>query len=689
MRINTNIASLNAQVNGTQTNQTLSSSLEKLSTGLRINKAADDASGMSIADKLRTQASSIGQAIQNANNGSALIQIADKAMGEQSNILDIVKTKLIQASTSTTSSEGREAIRKDISKLLDQLDNISSQTNYNGVNLLDTAGKVFSFQVGETSADNISAKTAYAVNTTGLGANAGSSSDVDSVLAFGSIASAIALSGKTDLTVSNATTLATGVSLAAVAINYSTSAVEFGATLASLASTTSFSIDANNVQRIVLNTTTSGSAADDVLVTTDDADMISILNGISNTNLSFTGTDGTYIFKDIGATISQGGNGVLDFGAGVDITSMTFSNVTMSQNASKNTAIFVVTESDVKITQLSNPAIGKLAIDSAFITATSNAGLLTAAGALQGTGSSNADGIVFSDQANVSASIQSGTSTYKVNQDTQNIASASIGIATIATAATPGATSATDASFSISADAVEKIMMSAAAGSVTLSTTDSDTMSLLSNMAKFDANINEVNPGNYTYSNTGGGNAELDFGTTGVDINNLTFSGVRAGTEGIYIQTDGAVSITKLGELGDQNISVVAANTVTDGTEKLQGVTTNQASVSGSLAGLKSLATDGLTSDVANNYMSTIDAALTQLNGVRSDFGSTQNQLSSATRNMMVTQVNIKAAESVIRDVDYAAESANFNKQNIIAQAGTYAMSQANAIQQNVLRLLQ
>ena len=87
--------------------------------------------------------------------------------------------------------------------------------------------------------------------------------------------------------------------------------------------------------------------------------------------------------------------------------------------------------------------------------------------------------------------------------------------------------------------------------------------------------------------------------------------------------------------------------------------------------------------------MAIIDTSLNTLNSWRSDVGSTQNQLESALRNMMTQQTNIKAAESVIRDVDYASESANFNKQNIIAQAGTYAQSQSNAIQQNVLRLLQ
>merc|ERR1711991_1208045 len=111
MRINTNIASMNAQEAATNTNYSLKNSLEKLSSGLRINKASDDASGLAIADKLRTQANSIGQSISNGNSAVALTQIADKAMAEQSNILDVIKTKMVQAATATTSAEGREAIR--------------------------------------------------------------------------------------------------------------------------------------------------------------------------------------------------------------------------------------------------------------------------------------------------------------------------------------------------------------------------------------------------------------------------------------------------------------------------------------------------------------------------------------------------------------------------------------------------
>ena len=172
MKINTNISSLTAQEAAKNTNNSISSSLEKLSTGLKINKASDDASGLAIADKLRTQVTSINQGISNGNSAVALLQIADKSMAEQSKILDTVKSKLIQANTATTSSDGRESIRKDITKLLTQLDNIAVQTNYNGTNLLqssrvaNTTLTSLTFQVGENSGDTIST-SAIRANTSG------------------------------------------------------------------------------------------------------------------------------------------------------------------------------------------------------------------------------------------------------------------------------------------------------------------------------------------------------------------------------------------------------------------------------------------------------------------------------------------------------------------------------------------
>ncbi len=172
MKINTNISSLTAQEAATNTNRSIAGSLEKLSTGLKINKASDDASGLAIADKLRTQVTSINQGVSNGNSAVALLQIADKSMAEQSKILDTVKAKLIQANTDTTSEDGRNAIAKDVSKLLAQLNNIATQTNYNGTNLLQAsrassdAQPPLSFQIGENKDDIISTKTIQA-NTSG------------------------------------------------------------------------------------------------------------------------------------------------------------------------------------------------------------------------------------------------------------------------------------------------------------------------------------------------------------------------------------------------------------------------------------------------------------------------------------------------------------------------------------------
>ena len=176
MKINTNISSLTAQEAATNTNRSIAASLEKLSTGLKINKASDDDSGLAIADKLRTQVTSINQGISNGNSAIALLQITDKSMAEQSKILDTIKSKLIQANTDTTSTAGRTAIAKDVTKLLDQLNNIANQTNYNGTALLQkavgTAASAkdaqsgLSFQIGESTADLIKTKTIQA-NVTG------------------------------------------------------------------------------------------------------------------------------------------------------------------------------------------------------------------------------------------------------------------------------------------------------------------------------------------------------------------------------------------------------------------------------------------------------------------------------------------------------------------------------------------
>lgn len=152
-------------------------SLNRIATGLKINSASDDASGLAISENLKAQASGISQAIDNANSGIASSQIGDQAISEQSNILDQVKEKLLQASTDTTSQDGRESILNEIKDLLKNFDNIASSTNYNGQNLLQngqedsSSSQALQFQIGENAEDIIETSSIQS-NTIGTGLEA-------------------------------------------------------------------------------------------------------------------------------------------------------------------------------------------------------------------------------------------------------------------------------------------------------------------------------------------------------------------------------------------------------------------------------------------------------------------------------------------------------------------------------------
>lgn len=149
--INTNISALNAHRNLSRIDSQRSDTLARLSTGLRINKAADDSSGLSIANAFRAQALGIGQAIQNGTDATSLIQIADGALEESTNILNTIRTKAVQASSDGQTTETRRLIQNDIDRLLAQLDNIAQNTSFNGQKLLSGAFTNKSFQIGASA----------------------------------------------------------------------------------------------------------------------------------------------------------------------------------------------------------------------------------------------------------------------------------------------------------------------------------------------------------------------------------------------------------------------------------------------------------------------------------------------------------------------------------------------------------
>jgi len=168
--INTNIASLNAQRNLNSSQSALQISLQRLSSGLRINSAKDDAAGLSIADRMTSQVRGLNQAVRNANDGTSLAQTAEGALQESGNILQRMRELAIQSANATNSASDRRSLQSEANQLMAELNRISATTNFNGLNLLDGTFVTQNFQVGANANQTIGVSVAGASSDT-LGAD--------------------------------------------------------------------------------------------------------------------------------------------------------------------------------------------------------------------------------------------------------------------------------------------------------------------------------------------------------------------------------------------------------------------------------------------------------------------------------------------------------------------------------------
>ncbi len=148
LRVNSNIASLNAQRSLSQTTDRLQANYRRLSTGLRISTAADDAAGLAISERFRAQVRSTDQAIRNAQDGISLTQTGEGALNEVSSILIRMRELSIQAANGTVSSADRTTLNQEFTDLINEIDRIAQSTTFNGVRLLDGTGSQMTFQVG-------------------------------------------------------------------------------------------------------------------------------------------------------------------------------------------------------------------------------------------------------------------------------------------------------------------------------------------------------------------------------------------------------------------------------------------------------------------------------------------------------------------------------------------------------------
>ncbi|ELU1036088.1 flagellin A [Campylobacter jejuni] len=571
-RINTNVAALNAKANADLNSKSLDASLSRLSSGLRINSAADDASGMAIADSLRSQANTLGQAISNGNDALGILQTADKAMDEQLKILDTIKTKATQAAQDGQSLKTRTMLQADINRLMEELDNIANTTSFNGKQLLSGNFINQEFQIGASSNQTVKAT---------IGATQSSKIGLTRFETGGRISS----SGEVQFTLKNyngiddfqfqkvviSTSVGTGLGALADEINKNADKTGVRAT---------FTVETRGIAAVRAGATSDTFAINGVKigkVDYKDGDangaLVSAINSVKDT----TGVE---------ASIDANGQLLLSSreGRGIKIEGSIGGGAFINKDMMENYGRLSLVKNDGKDILISGTNLS-----------------------FAGFGANN-----FISQASVSLRESKG-------QIDANIADA------------------------MGFGSVNKGVMLAGASSVS------------------------------AYMSTAGSGFSAG-------------SGYSVGSGKGYstvLTTTNPITISATSQLS-KVYNVSAGSGFSSGSTLSQFATmkTTAFGVKDETAGVTTLKGAMAVMDIA-------ETAITNLDQIRADIGSVQNQVTSTINNITVTQVNVKAAESQIRDVDFAAESANYSKANILAQSGSYAMAQANSVQQNVLRLLQ
>ncbi|MPB16723.1 flagellin A [Campylobacter lari] len=566
-RINTNVASLNAQANANLNSRALDTSLSRLSSGLRINSAADDASGMAIADSLRSQASTLGQAINNGNDAIGILQTADKAMDEQLKILDTIKVKATQAAQDGQSTKTRNMLQADINRLMEELDNIANTTAFNGKQLLSGGFTNQEFQIGSQSNQTVKAS---------IGPTQSSKIGVTR-FETGSMSKD---SGIAQLTIKN----------------YN-------------------GIDDFKFQPVVISTsvgTGMGALAEEI-----------------NRVADVTGVRANFLVETTGVGAIKADKTSQDFSInGVRIGEVEY------KDGDENGALISAINSvkDTTGVEASKDANGRLVLNSR-----DGRGIKIEGSMGMGAGVLKAD---YENYGRLSL----------VKNDGKDIAISGSNLSTIGMGTTQ--------------------MISQAS------------ISLRESKGNIDTNVADA-MGFNAYK--GGGKMIVTFSSVSSFMDS-SGSGMSAGS-GYSVGSGKNMSLVYN---STEALAFVTAFSIAFGT----GASTGGASQFANFVTSASIAAKDQQAGVttlkgAMAVMDIAETAITNLDQIRADLGAVQNQITATLNNISVTQVNIKSAESNIRDVDFAAESANFAKFNILAQSGSYAMSQANAVQQNVMRLLQ
>jgi flagellin len=659
----TNIAALSAQKSMSDQISKSEQAIERLSTGLRINHAADDAAGSAIASKMEAKVRSLVVAIRNGHDAISMTQTAEGALGEMENILQRVRELAVQAGNSTLSSSDRIAIQEEVTALTDEINDIALTTNFNGVKLLDGTNSSLNFQLGVDAVDQLnvvleSSKTSDLGLTASMGSKLFTSSRIELVDVSGIAVDAIKINGKNHVSTQSATLVGTtnAAELLANAIN--TNTVKHGAVATafnkvvgaemgnSFTMTNSFSIGGvtigvkGTMQEVVdeINESVAG--------------VIATLG--NNNSLILSNNDGGQIIVAGNAPGSVG------------LIADTYEGFYSLSN---------VDGSDVKI-ELGNLANGYVQAATATPTSLGNYGLNETNGAGHTKGIAvTTDVLSITDQIKINDVLVGATilDTAQAKAAAINNISAKSGVtATASTTMFLGldfSKSPTDTSFKVNGNAIA--------------------VSSLSSVQQVASAINTANVGVVASASpagllqlfdSAGGNitidltSPVDFVSSATDADNTTLTVAANITAFGNIEleaTDGGFIKLEDGDLNNAGLA------------KLGFEAQSEMGTAGS-GGVNVSTLNGATSALAN-----IDAAIDKVSGFRASFGAVENRIDAKINNLTTLKINTKASQSRIEDADFAAETTNMTKAQILTKAATSMLAQANASKQDLLMLLQ
>jgi len=698
--INTNLNALVAQASSSAAGAKLSTAMERLSTGLRINSAKDDAAGLAISNRMTSQVRGYGKAIQNTNDAISMTQTAEGAYGNVNDILQRMRELAVQAASATNTDADRQSMQLEVSQLKNQIDSIATSTNFNNIKLLDGSAQKLAIQTGVKAGDTMNIGfSSVQTKDIGIGSKAVLSS-VGGTYAVGAFdalaASSLYLNG-----------VAVGPSLAtddnASSVQAASSAIAKSAAINRVASQSGVyaKADVNNVSGAAMTagaltgTITINGVVTDSFSTTADASLsrkqvvqainaksaqtgvVAMDTGNDTLGVSLSAADGRNIDIAFGGAMTSVASGVKDTSTKIgsnDLFTLAGSSITVGSKTGSNT------------TQASSGLIlGTYSSDTATFTSVSRTAA-TAAPTAAAQGLMSASSMIINGIA-----IGQGLST----DDTASDITAASSVRSASAIAVAAAINRSSAQTGVTATAAPNVVRGDTFTAGTAGQLKLNGQSIAIDSNTRNGVLDQIN--NYSkltgvVASAWGDGVQL----TAADGRNISISVASAlgaagiGLSGVTVDTtataSAATTFSSQVTLSSKNAFTVTAGS--DGVSNLENLGFRQGTYGGTDNGLKINQVDISTTSGASQALVAVDAAINTVSKAQAASGAYNNRLDSVITNLTESNQNISAARSRITDTDYATETTNLAKQQIISQAATAMLAQANQQAQSVLSLL-